>query len=656
MSLVARHVMIWVLMVCVTLSTQTAFAQDTQPRQSSAQAISPAADLRFHADDIEAWLNGSIPLAITQASIAGAVVVVVDRDGIVFQQGYGLSDMAAGRLVSPSETLFRPGSISKLFTWTAVMQQVERGNLNLDTDINTYLDFEVPPYRGQPITLRQIMTHTAGFEESIRYLFTADLMPLDDYVKQSLPARVFAPGTTPAYSNYASALAGYIVERVSGTPFNDHVANNIFAPLDMNNATFAQPLPDALADQMAPGYQNAQTPPRSFEIISAAPAGSLSATGTDMGRFMVAHLNNGLGLLRPETAQMMHDYRAPGIDGLNRMALGFTERWMNGRRGIGHGGDTQGFHSDLTIFPEEGVGLYISLNSTGKGGESFAIRQLLLEGFADRYLPEANPVEIKPGVDAETARAHIEIVSGNYISSRGSFTNFLSFAGLLGQIPVGMTPESKLSFPMFESIGIGAFDWVEVAPFVWQDRYSSQTIAADVVDGRVVRISTDIFSPFMVLTPAPAAKNGAVLLPLLGLAAFVIMLQAILWPTRMVVRRKFGAALALERGHLLVYRSTGLFAWGVVLSIIGWVAFAVMASADVTLLGGALDGLINGLRVVFPFAAVALFLASGIHQVLSFGKGRSWLLHIGRMLLLLSSLLVLWVIFTFNLYGFGLVF
>lgn len=656
MSNVVHHVVIWVMIVCMTLTPQIAFAQEIQPRQPNPQAHSSDVDPRFRANDIEAWLSGFVPLAITQAKIAGAVVVIVDRNGIVFEQGYGLSDVAVGRAVSPAETLFRPGSISKLFTWTAVMQQVEQGNIDLDADINIYLDFQIPPYEAQPITMRQIMTHTAGFEDTVRYLFTADLLPLQNYIKQSLPSRVFAPGTTPAYSNYASALAGYVVERVSGTPFNDYIANNIFAPLDMNNATFAQPLPDTLASQMAQGYQHAQMSPRDFEIISAAPAGALSAAGTDMGRFMIAHLNEGRGLLRSDTAQMMHDYRAPGIDGLNRMALGFTERWVNGRRGIGHGGDTQGFHSDLTIFPEEGIGLYISLNSTGVGGESFAIRQLLLEGFADRYLPDANPVEIRPGVDPESARAHAELVSGTYIRSRGSFTNFLSFAGLLGQIPVEMTPKGKLSFPMFEAIGMGLFDWVEVAPFVWQDRYSSQTIAADVVDGRVIRISSDVFSPYMVLTPAPVAQNSANLLPLMGIAVIVILLQAILWPTRMIVRRKFGAVFALERRHLLVYRLTGLFSWGVVLSVVGWVAFAVMVSADVMLLGGALDWLINGLRFVFPFTAIALVLSSGIHLVTSFGKERSLLSHVGRILLLLSALLLLWVIFAFNLYGFGLQF
>jgi len=203
---------------------------------------------------------------------------------------------------------------------------------------------------------------------------------------------------------------------------------------------------------------------------------------------------------------------------------------------------------------------------------------------------------------------------------------------------------------------MGLFDWVEVAPFVWQDRYSSQTIAADVVDGRVIRISSDVFSPYMVLTPAPVAQNSANLLPLMGIAVIVILLQAILWPTRMIVRRKFGAVFALERRHLLVYRLTGLFSWGVVLSVVGWVAFAVMVSADVMLLGGALDWLINGLRFVFPFTAIALVLSSGIHLVTSFGKERSLLSHVGRILLLLSALLILWVIFAFNLYGFGLQF
>ena len=146
----------------------------------------------------------------------------------------------------PQRTLFRPGSVSKLVTWTAVMQQVEQGKIDLDADVNRYLDFSIPAYEGQPVTMRQIMTHTAGFEESLKDLIGHDrdaIPPYGEMLKRWIPDRIFAPGTTPAYSNYATSLAGYVVERVSGEPFDDYVERHIFAPLGMRNSSFRQPLP-----------------------------------------------------------------------------------------------------------------------------------------------------------------------------------------------------------------------------------------------------------------------------------------------------------------------------------------------------------------------------------------------------------------------------
>ncbi len=124
--------------------------------------------------DVEAWLDGYLPYALQTGDIAGAVVVVVKDGEVLLQKGYGYSDVAARKPVDPELTLFRPGSISKLFTWTAVMQQVEQGKLDLDKDINEYLDFKIPPRDGQPITLRNIMTHTAGFEEQVKGLMGAE--------------------------------------------------------------------------------------------------------------------------------------------------------------------------------------------------------------------------------------------------------------------------------------------------------------------------------------------------------------------------------------------------------------------------------------------------------------------------------------------------
>ncbi len=200
-------------------------------------------------EDVGAFLDGFMPVQMGQANIAGAVIAVVKDGVLIFAEGYGYADTAKKTQISPDMTLFRPGSISKLFTWTAVMQQVEQGKLDLDRDVNDYLDFKIPPAFDKPITLRDIMTHRTGFEEALKDLFVRspdDLHPLSHYLQSHMPSRIFPPGTTPAYSNYGVTMAAYLVERVSGQNFNDYVEEHIFKPLDMNNSTFHQPLPDAL--------------------------------------------------------------------------------------------------------------------------------------------------------------------------------------------------------------------------------------------------------------------------------------------------------------------------------------------------------------------------------------------------------------------------
>ena len=166
--------------------------------------------------DLEAWLDGFIPYAINKGNVAGAIVVVVKDGQVLLQKGYGYADVEKKTPVNADRTLFRPGSVSKLFTWTAVMQQVERGKLDLDADVNQYLDFKIPPGPdGEVLRLRDIMTHTPGFEEAVKELISEDesrIQPLGDTLKTWVPHRIFKAGTTPAYSNYATALAGYIVE------------------------------------------------------------------------------------------------------------------------------------------------------------------------------------------------------------------------------------------------------------------------------------------------------------------------------------------------------------------------------------------------------------------------------------------------------------
>ena len=337
-----------------------------------------------------------MPLQLQRENIAGAVIVVVKDGQVLFSKGYGYSDVALHKPVVPDATLFRPGSISKLFTWTSVMQLVEQNKLDLDRDVNGYLDFKIPATYPQPITLRHIMTHTAGFEEAIKNLFVPeakDLKPLGEYLRTSIPGRVSPPGTTPAYSNYATALAGYIVQRTSGEAYDDYVERHIFQPLGMAHTTMRQPLPDALKPLMSQGYTVASKPPKPFEFVQAWPAGSASVTATDMAKFMIAHLQDGqyqnVRILQPETARLMHSAQFAAVPPLNSMALGFYEETRNGQRIIGHGGDTVCFHSDLHLLPAAGVGFFVSYNSAGKGETNPARRAV--GQVSQSLLPRASP-------------------------------------------------------------------------------------------------------------------------------------------------------------------------------------------------------------------------------------------------------------------------
>src|SRR5665213_3396410 len=379
-------------------------------------AQAPASEARHELTqaDADAWLDGYMPYALEQGDIAGAVVVIVKDGQVLTQRGFGYADLAARKRVDPATTMFRPGSISKLFTWTAVMQLVEQGKIDLDVDINRYLDFHVPAYDGKPITMRNLMTHRPGFEDvekgGIR--FHGAVPPLGDVLKRWIPKRVFAPGSTPAYSNYGAGLAGYIVQRVSGIPFEEYIERNIFQRLGMTHSTFRQPLPAQFVPFMAKGYPIGSGPAKPYELISVPPAGSAAVSAPDMAKFMIAHLNQGDGLLDPQTARLMHDPVYVSVPGADRMALGFYEQRVNGLSSIAHGGDLNYFHSYLWILPQQNVGMFFSMNSAGEDDANFGLRLALFQQFGDRYFPAKHDA---PPTEQATAKAHAKMLVGRYI-------------------------------------------------------------------------------------------------------------------------------------------------------------------------------------------------------------------------------------------------
>jgi CubicO group peptidase (beta-lactamase class C family) len=518
----------------------------TAPKEAGEQMTPdkpPSGTHELTAADVEAFLDGIVPQQLVQNDIGGATVAVVKDGKLLLAKGYGYADVASKKPVSPDETLFRPGSISKLFTWTAVMQLAEQGKLDLDRDVNEYLDFKIPEGYGQPITLKNIMTHTPGFEEQIKDLFTYILETpnLGEYLRTHIPERIFPPGTTPAYSNYATALAGYIVERVSGQPFNEYIEANIFKPLGMTHSTFAQPLPQSMAPYMSSGYQLASDDPKKFEVVNVFPAGSLSSTASDMARFITAHLQEGrLGgaqILRPETVRLMHSRLFALDDGANAMAYGFYEESRNGHRIIGHGGDTQFFHSDLHLIPDAGVGFFISYNSAGKGQAS--PRTLLWEALLDRYFPHTPPPTTASASAKEDARA----VGGTYMLSRRSETSFLKTATLLGEFTVVPGEEGVIEVAELTGPNGKPKRWRGVAPMTFlEENGQEKLIFKPDHDGRMMMI---LPYPFFVGQRVGTFENNGLLLPVIAISLLIMILTLVLWPVAWLVRRHYDRKLEM---------------------------------------------------------------------------------------------------------------
>ena len=273
-----------------------------------------------------------------------------------------------------------------------------------------------------------------------------------------------------------------------------------------------------------------------------------------MAHFMIAHLQDGEyhgnRILTAETAETMHNSPLTMLPPLNRMELGFFETNINGREVIGHLGDTDYFHTSLHLFLKENVGFYVSFNSLGKDGAAGELRGALFQDFADRYFPAAPP---KAGVDAKTAAAHAALMRGAWAVSRGSQSNFLAGVGFISQTKVGVGKKGELVLP-FPGLNGKPRHWIEIAPFVWADEDGHDRAAAQVIDGKPVRFSFDLLSPFMVFERVPWYANSIWLVPLFGIGVAALLLTALVWPVAALVRRRYKAPLALAPASLRAYR------------------------------------------------------------------------------------------------------
>ena len=601
--------------------------------------------------DLGAFFDGIMPFALHRNGIAGSVIVIV-RDGrILYAKGYGYSNLARRTPVLP-DTMFRIGSISKLFTWTAVAQLVQERKLNLDADVNQYLDFTIPPKYGRPITLRDLMTHTPGFEETIRDLLFNDpkqLYPLREYLVKRMPGRIFPPRQIIAYSNYGASLAGYIVQRVSGEPFERYIAEHILAPLGMHLATFEQPLPKRFQPFMSNGYQStANDAPVPFEIVEPAPAGAGSVSGTDMGRFMLAYLNGGNydggTILRPKTIAQMWTLQilpAPGILGFD---LGFYQENRNGLVIVGHGGDTNVFHSDLHLIPSQHVGVFMSFNSTGLPAGVESVREEIFRGFLNRYFPYTGPQPPTAG----TAKRDAARVAGWYVSSRRA-ERALRLVYVLGQAHISANPDGTIEVTELLDPAGNPLRWREIGPLYYQQVGGQSHLAFNAApDGHVISWAVDDLPVFIFQRVNRFMALGTIKITLLcfvGILIVSLLIRLGAW----IARRTLKLRLPLTPAEKWVHLVARIGAIAFLLALGGW---AAALSNEQLILTPAIVTVMTVLYVIGVIATIG-GLAMIIEAILRVSHGPGgWLVRSGEVIVALAAVYGIWLFLTFGLVSF----
>jgi CubicO group peptidase (beta-lactamase class C family) len=397
---------------------------------------------------IKSFFDQTINAYRNQHNIPGITLSVVNSTDILHLKGYGFANIEESKEVNPNTTMFRAASVSKLFTWTAVMQLYEQGLLDLEADINDYLlNLKIPQKYDKPITMLHLMSHSAGFDQPFYYrnipLTYDDLLPLEKYLRRYMPSLVRAPGEFSTYSNYATGVAGQIISDISGLPFEEYIEKNIFKPLGMNYSTFKQPVPEELIEEVVIGYlltEEGVLEPQDFVLRPLPPAGTISISAYDAAQFMMAHLNNGakegISILNETTTKFMHQQHFTNDPNLPGLAHGFIEYYKNGYRIIEHGGDISFSQSQLILLPSENIGYFINYNAN-----HFSLRSALFEDFMNMFFPGEGIDILTPSTNFKTEGKKFE---GRYYNTRTDYTTVLHASHFTDFEEVLITEENYL--------------------------------------------------------------------------------------------------------------------------------------------------------------------------------------------------------------------
>lgn len=593
--------------------------------------------------ELETFIDGVLATQLATYPIPGATVSIVQSGEILLSKGYGYADVDQRIPVDGETTIFRTGSISKLFTWTAIMQLVEAGKVDLHTDVNAYLtDVQIADTFEAPVTLWHLMTHTAGFEDKGIGTMAAtpdELLPLETYLAQEMPARVYPPGEVAAYSNHGTSLAGLIIENVTGMAYEDYIAEHIFEPLGMTHSTFEQPLPPDLAPQMAKGYlyESGVYEAGDFEVYQTVPAGAQSSTATDMARFIITQLQDGrygdVRILKAETAQQMqtrqfaHDPRVAG------WTLGFMDIEPEGQHALWHGGDLIRFHAALLLLPEHETGLFVSYNAPMGTKARFE----LVQAFLTHYFPtDTEPAPAPPG-DFEARAADF---AGDYWPTRTNHSDIEKLKRLIEYVRVRPTGKGTL-----RTLGLspGPTQWVEVAPNVFRNLTNRERLVFEENDQGQITHLYEGNNPTLAYVRLPWYATSTFQFGMIGGMLALFLSAVVGWPIAYVSHPRHAKERPLRAR--LARGSAGLLGALFIILLIG----LGLTLSDYMQLATGLSRQFK-ILLTLPLVIAALALSTLIFAVLAWLK-RDWNLgaRIHYTLVTLASLTAVWWLAYWNL-------
>lgn len=596
---------------------------------------------------LEKFVDGEFKTNMEKYHIPGAVISIVKDGKIILSKGYGYADMEKKTQVSPDKTLFRVGSLTKIFTATSAMQLVQDGKIDLNANINTYLkDFKIKNSYKTPVTMASLLTHTAGIDDdSIGDLskINSGILPISTFLKKRMLPVIREPGTYIQYSSYGIALAACADEEVSGKSCFDNITSRILKPLGMSNTTF-----DLNAPGLAQGYiynGNALSKQHISGYFNLYPVGGISSTANDMTRFMIAHLNDGqfgsTQILNRQTAELMHSRHAGFDSRLPGFCYGFWERFIDGQRAISHGGySPDGFLSEMSLFPQSKIGIFISVNQ----GSNNSFPQDFITSFVKHYQTAKSS---KP-VAQKTCSTVDSRIAGTY--RWGQYTRSTLFKGsIFGNAQdVNVAVNQDGSITLYETdpfIGTKSVSKARpMSPLIFQKSNGDYVVFKTGTDGQKYMAKTsDSWNG--TYEKISWYDENSFQMGLFAVCMLVFLIEFVTWVIfliRSLLQKKKGKA-EYQNGTLLSKNIAG------VMLLMNLVFFAI----SMTCWG---DRLRYGVPLDVKLTLCLPIIASILALALSATAIRSWIKHMGSLLfrinLSLTAVLGLVFIWFYNYWNF----